>query len=45
MVPGIDPDTDLTTAQFQCRVELLTDDIALTPSVDRLDFGFERLRS
>src|SRR5690606_27537875 len=25
---------------FQCRVELLTDDIALTPSVDRLDFGF-----
>jgi len=40
MVPGIDPDTDLTTAQFQCRVELLTDDIALTPSVDRLDFGF-----
>lgn len=38
--PGIDPTTDLSTAEIQYRVELNTTDVSVTPSVDWLQLTF-----
>lgn len=39
-IPGITQSTDLSNASFQYRVELATDDVAVTPSVDTLSLSF-----
>ncbi|OYD08550.1 distal tail protein Dit [Paludifilum halophilum] len=39
-VTGISQDTDLSDAQFQYKVELSTEDVSVTPSVDSLSYDF-----